>query len=228
MVARFSLYDFIAVVVPGIFTLWAAKVLTGATALQTISFSGGIAETSVLIVIGYVVGLLMQGVSQHVTEQMLVWQWDGFPSARWLLPDDKRLSNDYKMHLAGILKQKYNLVLNMDPIPADGLKDRLKRNQELFYTCYRAVEKKSELPATFVAQYGLFRSLLTIFLLLTISVAAINLNHVLFTRINYNELGTLIVLILATVVSYLRVKKRADDFAKSVYDTFVANYGSNP
>ena len=87
MISKFSLYDFIAAVVPGIFFLWALGALVQIRALQlAVPLVGGIAETSVLIVVGYVVGLLLQGVSQYVTEHALLSWWGGFPSARWLLP----------------------------------------------------------------------------------------------------------------------------------------------
>src|SRR5207237_7437566 len=101
MVNRFSLYDFIAVVIPGIFFLWAVGTLADVFALsKVVPLSGGITETSVLVVVGYVTGLLLQGISQHVLERMLLWWWGGFPSARWLLPDDARFTAQYKQEVA--------------------------------------------------------------------------------------------------------------------------------
>jgi hypothetical protein len=103
-----------------------------------------------------------------------------------------------------------------------------RRNQEIFYRCYRVVEKLSELPQTFNAQYGLFRSLLTTFaLLVLVSVSR------LFWLYNSGEGFSLQVALLGglatagAVISYWRVTKRGEDFAKSVYDVFLANFGNS-
>ncbi len=93
MIARFSLYDFIAVVMPGIFFLWAISTFLGVHLPSSVGpAAGDLAETSVLIVVGYVVGLLLQGVSQKFTEGVLLKAWGGFPSARWLLAGDSKFT----------------------------------------------------------------------------------------------------------------------------------------
>lgn len=167
MVSRFDLYDFIAVIIPGIFFLWTAGATAGIPALQnSVPLSGGIAETSVLIVVGYVTGLLLQGISQQITERGLLWWWGGFPSARWLLPDDSRLTRKYKEELAVALRSKFGIELEPAPRREAPNEDAFRRNQEIFYRCYRFVEKLSDLPQTFNAQYGIFRCLLTTFVLL--------------------------------------------------------------
>jgi hypothetical protein len=108
VLGRFGLYDFIAVLIPGIFFLWALGTLGDVSSIQqAIPLSGGLAETSVLIVLGYVTGLLLQGISQQLTERALIWWWGGFPSARWLIPEDQRLSRKYREELAGALLKKF-------------------------------------------------------------------------------------------------------------------------
>jgi len=72
VLGRFGLYDFFANIIPGIFFLWAlGTVLEIAKLQQALPLTGGLAETSVLIVVGYLTGLLLQGVSQLVTERAL-------------------------------------------------------------------------------------------------------------------------------------------------------------
>jgi hypothetical protein len=74
MLGRFSIYDFIAVLIPGIFFLWAVGTLAEVSAIQSaVPLSGGLAETSVLIVLGYVTGLMLQGISQEMTERAVVY-----------------------------------------------------------------------------------------------------------------------------------------------------------
>jgi hypothetical protein len=224
MIARFSLYDFIAVVMPGVFFLWALSAFLGVPVASGLGpVSGDLAETSVLIVVGYVVGLLLQGLSQRFTEAALLRSWGGFPSARWLLPGDTRFTPAYRKELAEALLSRFAITLREESVEATGRSDAMKRNQEIFYRCYRSVEATSALPETFNAQYGLFRILLTTFFLLGASAAArmayaFFLGHSLDLRF-----GSLLSLcVVGALISYWRVAKRAEDFAKSVYDLFLA------
>jgi hypothetical protein len=89
MIARFGLYDIIAGVIPGILFLWGISLVSDSI---EIPLTGGLAETSVLVALAYVTGLILQGISQGLTEKILLKAWGGFPSARWLLPDDNYLS----------------------------------------------------------------------------------------------------------------------------------------
>lgn len=101
----------------------------------------------------------------------------------------------------------------------------MKRNQEIFYRCYRSLEKVSDQPQTFNAQYGLFRGLLTTFLLL----ALISLGFVAHQRwvaaefISSPHLFFAAASIVGSIISYQRTKKRGEDFAQSVLDVFLIN-----
>lgn len=227
MFARFSFYDFIAVVIPGIFFLWALGTFGGIRWLEGIlPLAGGIGETSVFIVIGYVAGLLLQGVSQHITEKVLLWWWGGFPSARWLLPEDQRFTRQFKMELRAALQAKFSMVLHTEPDGNVSRKEALKRNQEIFYRCYRLIEKISDLPPTFNAQYGLFRALLTTFALLIVVIAGkLLITYQLEHVFDFTAAGFGVVCAVGMMISYWRVTKRGEDFAKSVYDVFLANFG---
>jgi hypothetical protein len=192
---------------------------------RSIPLSGGITDTSVLIVVGYVTGLLLQGVSQLITEKILLWWWGGFPSARWLLPNDRRFTTDFKTELAAALLGKFNISLELDPAKLGSKDAALKRNQEIFYRCYRAVEKLSDLPQTFNAQYGLFRSLLTTFALLAL-VSVWRLWS--FYRSGLGSDAEIVLalgfVLFGTIISYYRTMKRGEDFARAVYDVFITNF----
>ena len=226
MLSKFSLYDFIAVLIPGVFFLWILHTIVPSAYLDTIvPLSGGFSETSLLVVIGYVVGLLLQGVSQLVTENILLKLWDGFPSARWLRPHDTRFSQPYRSELAEALDRHFKIKLPEGGKETD--RSSLKRRQEIFYRCYRSVEKLSDLPQTFVAEYGLFRSLLTTFLIL----AVIALANILISLARLGTAEKRDTLILVGVlggafITYRRTVQRSNDFAKSVYDVFLVNFGT--
>ena len=112
MLGKFNLYDFIAVVIPGLFFLWVIGIFTRQLGIPiNIPFSGGIGETSVLIALSYVVGHLLQAVSQGITEKVLLWVWGGFPSAKWLLPNNTRLSSEYKNKIFHVVHQHFDISI---------------------------------------------------------------------------------------------------------------------
>jgi len=185
-----------------------------------ISLTGGLAETSVLIALAYVTGLLLQGISQGITEKILTKIWGGFPSARWLLQEDNKFSKGYKEKIFQLVQKKFNIALD-----SGGSRDeRMKKNQEIFYLCYNAVDKAklSERPQLFNAQYGLFRCLLTSFCLLLLPgililiTSKLNAGGKAFALLSFSFVGA--------IISYFRAKKRGEDFAKSIYDLFIVGF----
>lgn len=214
MIPKFDLYDFIASLIPGIFFLLCIFLLSG------VPINGGMAETSVLIVLGYVTGMILQGISQGLTEKILVKAWGGFPSARWLLPDDNKFSNEYKSKIKQIVEDKYSFKVGEEQLK----EEQLKRNQEIFYICYNAVDKEklSVRPQIFNAHYGLFRCLLTTFILLFFIEVGFILVGVQQNK--YFACGVLIFTIIGALVSYFRTKKKGEDFVRSIYDLFLVLY----
>lgn len=217
MISKFGFYDFIASLIPGILFLWCVKILSG---LKEIPVAGGLAETSVLVVLGYVTGLILQGIGQGVTEKILLNIWGGFPSARWLLSDDNKLSKEYKNKIKKIVEEKYS-INSRSEAPKE---EQLKINQEIFYLCYNAVDKEklSDRPQIFNAHYGIFRCLLTTFIMLLLIEIS------LFISCEPQKMSIVCyVMIFSTVgavVSYFRMKKRGEDFAKSIYDLFLVRF----
>ncbi len=217
MIARFSLYDLVAALIPGILFLWGISMFSDSI---NIPFTGGLAESSVLVALGYVTGLILQGISQGLTEKVLLKIWGGFPSARWLLPDDTKFSKEYKSKIKKTIEDKYSIKANDE----QSKEEQLKRNQEIFYLCYNAVDKEklSDRPQIFNAHYGLFRCLLTTFTLLFF----FDLGVLLFGEPQNKSVifGVLVFAIIGAVVSYFRTKKRGEDFAKSIYDLFLVQF----
>jgi hypothetical protein len=199
---------------------------------EALPLTGGLAETSVLIVIGYLTGLLLQGISQATTERALKWWWGGFASERWLLAEDERLTAEYKAQLAGAVERRFNLVLDLSRPQSDspaGLKARMKRAQEIFYRCYRSVEKASDQPQTFNAQYGLFRGLLTTFVLLVlVSLGFVAQGLWIARRLVLSpHLVFAAAALVGGIISYQRTKKRGEDFTKAVLDIFLVTNPSS-
>lgn len=217
MITKFGLYDLIAGVIPGILFLWGISLVSDSI---EIPFTGGLAETSVLVALAYVTGLILQGISQGLTEKILLKAWGGFPSARWLLPDDNYLSKEYKSKIKQIIESKYSIKTHEEQ-PRD---DQIKKNQEIFYLCYNAVDKEklSDRPQIFNAHYGLFRCLLTTFTLLFLINVGLLISGGPKSRTL--SLGILVFSFVGSLVSYFRTKKRGEDFAKAIYDLFLVRF----
>jgi hypothetical protein len=232
MIARFDLYDFVANLIPGLVFLWCVQVLAGLFGWTLpLEFTGGLAETSLLIAQGYITGLLLQGVSQGLVERRVLKPlWGGFPSERWLLPDDDHFSAAYKTRLLELIRERFK-VATEPGIPSDCPPERarslrLKKNRELFYLIYHHVGETSPRPLTFNAHYGLFRVLLTMSAFLAI-LAIGGLAWSAFRRPDQMVAFTLwaALFLAATFIAYFRAKKRGEDFAQSVFDLFMANAG---
>jgi hypothetical protein len=230
MTARFDLYDFVANLIPGLVFLWCVQVLAGLFGWTLpLDFTGGLAETSILIAQGYITGLLLQGLSQGLVERRILKPlWGGFPSERWLLPDDGHFSADYKTRLLALIGERFKVATEPD-IPPDCPPERarslrLKKNRELFYLIYHHVGETSPRPLTFNAHYGLFRVLLTISGLLALfALGGLGWSFCCRPdRLAAFALWT-IVLLAATLIAYFRAKKRGEDFAQSVFDLFMAD-----
>lgn len=228
MIARFDLYDFVANLIPGLVFLWCAQRLAALFGWPLpLDFTGGLAETSILIALGYITGILLQGLSHEVVEKRILKPlWGGFPSERWLLPDDGHFSKAYKARLLEQIGKLFGVSTEPDPppdCPPDKVHElRLKKNRELFYLVYHAVGEASPRPLAFNAQYGLFRVLVTMFG----GLGIVSLIGMIWAGVLHPAQFRwfamwFIVFGLAACIAYLRCKKRAEDFAESVYALFM-------
>ncbi len=230
MIARFDLYNFVANLIPGLVFLWCVQMLAGLFGWTLpLDFTGGLAETSILIAIGYVTGLLLQGLSQGLVEKRILKPlWRGFPSERWLLPDDDHFSAAYKARLLEQIRDRFKVAtdaaLPPDCPPDRAREMRLKKNRELFYLVYHAVGETNPRPLTFNAHYGLFRVLLTMFSLLAlISLVGLGWSWCCRPLERLSFVLWTVVFLAAAWIAYFRCKKRCEDFAQSVYDLFMAD-----
>jgi hypothetical protein len=170
--------------------------------------------------------------SQSVVERRILKPlWDGFPSARWLLPDDDRFTAGYKNRLLSLIAERFKVATEPE-IPPDCPPDRarelrLKKNQELFRVCYRHVDNLSPRPLTFNAHYGLFRCLFAMFgLLALLSAAGLAWAFWMHPCRTASFLTCVLLFAAAAWIAYARCKKRSEDLAQSVYDLFIA--GAKP
>lgn len=226
MMGKFNAYDFIAVVIPGMFFIWALGAFSKVLNLEDIlPKNGDLAETSILIVQGYILGLLLQGISQHLLEHVVTWFWGGLPSDRMLLPQDSTFPNDYKQNLRNLIRNKFNLSVRTDEVSQQELDTVLRDNHAAFRLCYRSIEKLAEAPAVFNAQYGLFRCLLAMFGLLSlIELVMLGRSYMSGLSDISPHIVNIVIFAIGGFISYLRMEKRAQDFSRSVYDLFYSHF----
>jgi len=235
MISRFDLYDFVANLMLGLVFLWCLQVLAGQMGWSLpLEFDGGLAETSILVALGYITGLLLQGLSQGFVEKHILKPlWKGFPSERWLLPEDKHFSHEYKERLLYLIANRFKVAvkpnLSPDLAPDYARELRLKKNRELFYLCYHDVGQDHPRLLTLNAQYGLFRGLLTMFSMLTLFSLVGLLWSLLARQDHVVGFGIWSVLsAVLAVIAYARCKKRGEDFAQSVFYLFMVRASNSP
>jgi hypothetical protein len=229
MIARFNLYDFLADLIPGLVLFWCINLLLVLLGWHLpFDSAGGLAGAVVVIALGYLAGLMLQAVSeQYVQKLILLPLWNGFPSARWLLPDNSHFSQTYKTRLLALMAERFQISTEPE-IPAGSAPEaarvlQLKKNDELFFLCYRYVDSFNPRPQIFNALYGLFRSLIGLFGMLCV----LSLTGVVVTLICGLYYQVAVFLLLAGIsgfcawLSYGRCKRRSEDFARCVYDLFV-------
>jgi hypothetical protein len=229
MIGKFNVYDFLADLLPGLLVLWCLQeILTARGAALPIAFHGDLAETSTLVLFGFITGLFLQRVGERVVDPLLKGIWGGFPSARWLLPDDMNYS--FKSRVLELGAKHFDVTIEPEISSTFDAKQvkkrRLAKNQEIFYPCYNFVDqhKLSERPLIFNAQYGMFRGLLTAFvIILVVSVSLLWKFWAGDLRSNMASFVGTLLLIPLIWLAYAGCKKRGENFARSIYDLFITS-----
>ena len=229
MIGKFNVYDFLADLLPGLLVLWCLEQIlkTRGVALP-ITFSGNFAEASMLIVFGFLVGLFLQRVGERLLDPVLKWLWQGFPSGRWLLPDNTEYP--FKNRVIELVSKHFGVSTEAGTPAAlsaeENNKRRMATNQAIFYLCYNYVDqhKLSDRPLIFNAQYGMFRGLLTAFALVFV-LSCIFFGHFWIHDLKSNLrsfIGTASMIPLMWL-AYAGCKRRGENFARSIYDLFVTS-----
>jgi hypothetical protein len=234
MLQKFGLYEVLANLIPGIAFIsavsWLAQFFGHNSVLP---ITGAVGEASALIAWSYVVGLLLQGIGEGVIEKMVLALTGGYPSWRWMIEGGEGFTPEHRSKLKDAIRGYFGEAVEPttapNATPREVLEAQRRKYQELFYLCLNLVEQKklSDRPLTFNAHYGLFRVLLT-FALVLIPVFGWALAF-RWTEISQRQAGSvfqsiLLLLVAGAIVSYFRMVKRGEDFAKSIYDLFFSYY----
>ncbi len=228
MIEKFDLYDFIAVLVPGLVLAWLLGPVLGVIEARLLSAQGesGSSLFTVLAVC-YVAGLLLQGLSQWLVEPVFRRIWKGMPSDRWLMPDDTHWTPERRNEVTQAVYARFGLSLDAerDTWKTAPRPEALKRAHEVFYLCYRSVQATNTLPRQFNAHYGLFRCLVLTFAFAT--AAALYRSICVVSTTGVFPGTTVLVGCFAAFGAFIagkRARKRAEDFAASIYDLTLLSF----
>jgi hypothetical protein len=231
MIQKFSLYDLIANLIPGALFLWGVEFLgrfVGWT--SPLQFSGDFAESSVLIAMSYVTGVMLQALSYELFEKRSPIQYSNMlPSERWLLPEDEHFSRVYKDRILALIEERFKV--STKPDISGGTKDTdkkcdkmIQKNNELFYLCYTYVDNLSSRPQTFSAKCGSFRCLFLLFCILGLLSTGLGLWNLFAQDAPHHTLWVLPFLCGSLAwLCYRSGNEYGEIFARSVYDLFVAD-----
>lgn len=234
MLQKLGLYEFLANLIPGLAFISALSWLTQFFGHQPVlPITGAIGETSVLIAWSYLVGLLLQGIAEGLVEKLVLIVTGAYPSWRWLIEGGEGFTPEHRAKLKDAIRDYFGEPIEPTILPSASAKQirdaQRVKYQELFYLCFNLVEQKklSDRPLSFNAHYSLFRGLLTLTLLLLLLFGGA-LTFSWAELVHRNSTGVFQVILLflfaAAIVSYFRMIKRGEDFAKSIYDLFFGFY----
>ncbi|MGA2480368.1 MAG: hypothetical protein ABSG63_16585 [Spirochaetia bacterium] len=234
MLQKFGLYEFLANLIPGLAFIsalsWLAEFFGHKPVLP---ITGTVGEASALVAWAYIVGLLLQGIAEGLVEKFVLAATGGYPSWQWMIEGGKGFTPEHRTKLKDAIRDYFGETVE-PTIPSDATQQQVldaqrHKYQELFYLCLNLVEQKklSDRPLSFNTHYGLFRGLLT-FTLMLLPVFGWALIFHWSEIAQRNVVGffqlILLLLLVAATVSYFRMIKRGEDFAKSIYDLFYSFY----
>ena len=171
MLNRFSFYDFMGFLVPGMIGLWAGttffdQFLGIAFPLQP---AGSLGESTLFVIASYFVGHVLQGFGNRL-EDRAVRRWGGYPSQTLMRDSDSKYPKEFKRQI--VLKAKEILSL---PEDADV--------QERFNLIFTFLQQQGldTMSQRFNGLYGFYRGLIITSWLGQVLFAVLAVKH-LFTN----------------------------------------------
>ncbi len=164
MQPRFNFYDFVGYIIPGTLgTLFAVSFLNRVLGIGELSLDSisGFSGTLLFLILIYFIGHVIQALGRMV-EKKEVERWGGWPSERFLRPENTRYSSEFKEHILGAAMEYFTVKA----VAAEAGSERIRQwRQELFGLCYSLIVQKSVAQHTEIYNgiYGLWRGLLVSF-----------------------------------------------------------------
>lgn len=227
MTDKFSQYDFVANIIPGIFSLFLFSKFF--QEISILVFDNVLADSLVFIVVAYVVGLLIQFVSQPLVEVPLKFIfWRGFfYSEICLIKSSKILSEftrDIILKFAAkslkVSRKKINVLEMKSEVNWKNRQDPVFSNaREISHGIYRMIDsmsndndsaKKAHMHNSY---YSLFRGLTMVFIALLVLLVFRGVNEHLIVRFA----GWIMLDLFVIAIFFWGTKERAERYIKGLF-----------
>jgi len=158
----------------------------------------------IFIALAFILGHLLQGISNPIETIIYKLKWKGYPSEKLLRENDNHFSKEYKQ----LLLQK---ISNFFKLSGEA------NQQELFYSCYlfliqKGVGRRIE---RFLAMHGFYRGMMVVCGISTILFCLLSLK----TKEIHLTIFTILFL-FSTIIFYRRFLRFSIRFADAVYREF--------
>lgn len=214
MTERFTVYDIFAVLVPGIvFDVLLVLTLQRLTCARVFDWQGGFGDATVLAVVGYATGSVLQAVGSAITQSD---RWrkrvGNMASVEFLLPQSTRLSPDFKVEIVAALQRHYG------ELPQPDETEYIHRLREKVQRAYRQVRVSDPLLDRFRAETDQMRAhAVGLILLSLVTVGSIFLGSV---RSVWEHLAWIIGYGVLAFIAFWRMKDKDRAFAYHLWPRF--------
>lgn len=223
MDSKLTLYDILAVVIPGgVLLIGIGFLVLFHGAEISGSVIAGLTGTTVFLVVAYFLGQVIQGLGKWYETTWLIWRWNGMPSARFLRPNDNHYSASMKVLLWDAILSRFKMDL---PKQGDHSKETDRLRQEAFNLCYSHVIDRdaAKLAPVMNATYGLFRGLVVVSILSMLMFGLAGWDMVtkkgLIQAMPLISLAALFAFF--AVLFSARTKQRGEIFADNIFRSFL-------
>jgi hypothetical protein len=223
---KLGIYDFLGYIIPGFLGILATKVLYEDILRLPfpLKIDNGFINSIIFIVISYFVGIIMHEISQLTQEKILKRIWNGFPSERFLLKDDKICSITEKEDYYAIAQEAFHIERG----------SYNKEKSQLVFDRFRTalqIAGKDERSQLFNTHYGMYRNFSTGTLLCFLTYFSYSIIYVFNliaykTRISndYSFILTGVIFLLFTLLLFRRTKRFGETYVKYVFRGFAEHY----
>jgi hypothetical protein len=223
---KFSYYDFLANIIPGLLLAWILS-----STFQGFLFGNIVTGTFIFLVLAYILGLAIQFFSKYTIEWLIkVFFWSSsLYSSIILIKEAKIISDEKRSRLLGLVKNKFHYndtdlkVLDTENIFQGQNKNKLKQAKEVSHEIYRKLDsytfdkglaQKSHIQNIY---YSLFRGLSLAFLIIGLLFTAL----AIFSQ-QYQTTRNIIYLAVSYIlfiVFLIRTKERGELYVKGLFES---------
>ena len=224
MLAKFSIYDVYAHLIPGIVTIELGLVTWHIFTEGQLLGVSELPEALLLIVPGYWLGIFLQVIGKLLVYPLWLRIRGGYPTATMLSTSSRAFTSNYKRRLLDALG------FPDQAIPRRSDVGMLRKIQERTYEIYKGAEERDPTTLRFLAEHHGARAYVTAFILLSVYAATLAVTQGLSGAGDDKNNLTLIVLVMYPLLAFLSIwllENKGKSFARHILVRFAAEQRKN-